>query len=529
MKMNTSKIKLVNSYKLGTIFIFTLVMFIGLSLLQAVPVEAAGTPIYVNADTGDDDYNGTTPETAVKTIAKGIELVDEGGTVYVAAGTYNIAEMGGPNYEPISINKPLTLKGDGSASTILDATGFTSGHCDVVWIRASNVTIEGFTVKNGSFGIRVNNPNSPISDLCFKDMIIESNTATGVVFDGATTVIDVKFENVKVIGNGTGGDGRGIYLAPQVTAANFTLKDTECSENKREGFHVQAILLNGLTITGGKFNYNTGTTNYYGSGITLERTTNAVINGIEAIGNGSVYPSHGVYIKKGSTNVEVKNSTISNSKYGILFNTSNADANNKATKNTISECEVGLADYNGKSNTHNYNNIANCSLVGIEIGEGASDFIDNIVLNFNSITGNTVGVDNKSSNLVDATHNWWGDASGPKHETTNPNGTGNAVSDNVLYYPWYTNASLTKLSNFITLTKTGPANAKQGDVITYTIKYKNEGNFPETNVVITETYPPEVEFVEASPAPDANINNKWTIGDLDPGEERTITVKVRIK
>lgn len=39
---------------------------------------------------------------------------------------------------------------------------------------------------------------------------------------------------------------------------------------------------------------------------------------------------------------------------------------------------------------------------------------------------------------VNATDNWWGNASGPYHSTTNPNGTGNAVSDNVLYEPWLT-------------------------------------------------------------------------------------------
>jgi len=37
---------------------------------------------------------------------------------------------------------------------------------------------------------------------------------------------------------------------------------------------------------------------------------------------------------------------------------------------------------------------------------------------------------------VDATNNWWGDASGPYHEDLNPDGQGSAVSDNVAFSPW---------------------------------------------------------------------------------------------
>jgi hypothetical protein len=39
---------------------------------------------------------------------------------------------------------------------------------------------------------------------------------------------------------------------------------------------------------------------------------------------------------------------------------------------------------------------------------------------------------------VNATYNWWGDPSGPYHPTLNPNGTGDRISDNVLFKPWLT-------------------------------------------------------------------------------------------
>ena len=61
-----------------------------------------------------------------------------------------------------------------------------------------------------------------------------------------------------------------------------------------------------------------------------------------------------------------------------------------------------------------------------------------VTINFNNIAGNDAyGLDNDASGTVDATRNWWGNASGPYNATTNPSGTGNDVSDNVDYSPWW--------------------------------------------------------------------------------------------
>ncbi|MEX0931058.1 MAG: hypothetical protein WDZ68_02055, partial [Candidatus Paceibacterota bacterium] len=46
------------------------------------------------------------------------------------------------------------------------------------------------------------------------------------------------------------------------------------------------------------------------------------------------------------------------------------------------------------------------------------------------------GVFNRTSESIDARHNYWGDPSGPFHYILNPTGTGNGVSDNVLFVPW---------------------------------------------------------------------------------------------
>jgi hypothetical protein len=76
--------------------------------------------------------------------------------------------------------------------------------------------------------------------------------------------------------------------------------------------------------------------------------------------------------------------------------------------------------------------------VMLEETPGSSSYV--IAITDGDISGNTTfGVNNTISAItVDATNNWWGDNSGPYQATTNPVGTGNAVSDYVDYDPWTT-------------------------------------------------------------------------------------------
>jgi len=90
------------------------------------------------------------------------------------------------------------------------------------------------------------------------------------------------------------------------------------------------------------------------------------------------------------------------------------------------------------------NTITGCTY-GVRIREGWSDFTETSInydiagtsINRNDITGNMeYGVYNGVESMVDATLNWWGDASGPSG--VGP-GAGDAVSGNVDFRPWLTN------------------------------------------------------------------------------------------
>jgi hypothetical protein len=60
----------------------------------------------------------------------------------------------------------------------------------------------------------------------------------------------------------------------------------------------------------------------------------------------------------------------------------------------------------------------------------------NLKVHYNNIPQSTTyGINNLSPSTVDARFNWWGNANGPTH-SSNPNGTGGPITDNIDYSPW---------------------------------------------------------------------------------------------
>jgi len=127
----------------------------------------------------------------------------------------------------------------------------------------------------------------------------------------------------------------------------------------------------------------------------------------------------------------IQNNTISNCGHGIAMEYAD---NNTLTGNTIKDNTGAAAiDWHGVAFTADGR--------GVYFDENS---VDNVV-NYNSIVGNhgsDYGLENaNTATTLDATYNWWGDNSGPYDPSLgapdyNPNGTGDAVSDYVMYRPW---------------------------------------------------------------------------------------------
>jgi len=105
------------------------------------------------------------------TIGKAVSAASPGDTIQVAAGTYK---------EDVTIGKPLSLIGAGSALTIIDATGLGNGIVvdGVDNPGLSNVVITGFSVENANFeGILVENSSNVT---IWQNQILKNNVSLNV-------------------------------------------------------------------------------------------------------------------------------------------------------------------------------------------------------------------------------------------------------------------------------------------------------------------------------------------------------------
>jgi hypothetical protein len=116
------------------------------------------------------------------------------------------------------------------------------------------------------------------------------------------------------------------------------------------------------------------------------------------------------------------------------------------TNNTIQNMSAGFYLDICRNVTIQYNKLKG-NAVGINLTELCD--ANSTEIHYNDIAGNTeYGVNNNNgedrftadialpSNWVNATYNWWGSYLGPYHETLNPDGTGDNVTDYVLFEPW---------------------------------------------------------------------------------------------
>ncbi|MDD5371719.1 MAG: hypothetical protein PHQ40_21770 [Anaerolineaceae bacterium] len=210
--------------KLPSLFvksILSAVVFLSLVMGLVIPAQnahAAALTTYVRPGGDNALCNGTVdvdhnvsiePACAVKTIQKGIDLVDDAGTVNVAAGTY---------IEELTIKKAITLLGPNS--TINPNTGARvseavlhpatsgpdpSGKCTVMAnLSASNITIKGFTFDgdnpNLTSGIQIGSADvdaceiilgdgtlgANFGDITVENNVLKNSTYTGIDFSNYT-------------------------------------------------------------------------------------------------------------------------------------------------------------------------------------------------------------------------------------------------------------------------------------------------------------------------------------------------------
>jgi len=282
-----------------------------------------------------DDYN---------TIQEGINNAHPGDTIFVRSGIYK---------ENIIVNKEnLQIIGENKYHTILDGDKKTH----VIDIVSSNVTVKGFTIKNGW------NKNEYLWDI---------------------SGVKINASNIKIINNVITSNRLGITT---ITGTyNHTITDNEFIDD-------------GLLF--GNYVYN----NYMSLKDYLHTVENNTVNGkplfyIKNQKDFAIPPNAGQVILVNCTNITVKNLDIKNTDFPIILT---GCKNCLVENNKIDEIDGELILFLSENNTIKNNTVSN-GLHGICLDYGSKN---NIVEN-NTVTNNWVGISSltkTSNNLIRGNH-----------------------------------------------------------------------------------------------------------------------------
>ncbi len=345
----------------------------------------------------DDDSEQTGSATRIQ---EGIDLA-VGSTVYVMDGVYGADPVTG--VAAYITHDGMSLIGESEDGTIIDGSIGGVGTSGAYWPKGVHVAAGGVTVRNLTVsGFSGDAVNSNGYGVLFRDYAHDT-AAEGYVFHDGCTLEDVTVSECY----------SSVYA---LVFTNLTVSGCSVSDSASDGIFI-ARECDGANVTG-----------------------NEVVNS----GNQGIWVGYDWTATGPSDNVSICDNRVDGAmESGIAFVASDGAVieRNNITNAAGDGWSVGaLSLKDGPSNvTARYNVIHGNDgswngFSGVGHGIGVDGTPSNIVLTDNSVFGNSGdGCHNYSSVDVDATHTWWGDASGPAG--VGP-GTGDEVSSHVLYDPW---------------------------------------------------------------------------------------------
>jgi len=276
-----------------------------------------------------------------RTIQGAIDVAIDGDTLWVKAGTY---------YEQPRVDKSLTLIGEDKSATIIDGNEAET----VVEIDAYNISVSGFTIQNGDYGVMmIASGGSNISD-----NIIQSNGAVGIY---------IRLSSCNII-NGNKITDNEIYGIELSEAGNNTLRGNNMTGN-RYNFAVKGEYLSDYIQDIDVSNTVNGKPIYYW--VNQEQKQVPADAGYVAVIN--------------SKDIVVKDLELTNNEEGVLFlNTTNSIVKD----NNITNNFDGILLFGSCNNTIESNQVT----INPRVGIGIIDSGNNTIFG-NKVAQNYAGVD----------------------------------------------------------------------------------------------------------------------------------------
>lgn len=361
--------------------------------------------------TGASDANQGSPLGPLATVQMAVNATVENGSVNVASGTYN---------EDVTVGKALSLKGAQAGVDARTRSGSESAVSSFV-VTKSDVTIDGFSLTKA--GNQINVAPSPdtgliLSDLVFQNNIFSGYNSVGVTTNNAGNLLVQKNLFKDVVGAGE---------AMQIRA-NGAFGDAGCSETQvLDNTFVNA------SNEGADINFSctgSGSTDLVVAGNVTSGSTasftafSGVSDGIDVHDNTAtgIQDNSAIYFFGGVTgSVNVSGNTITGGNaYAVSLSSGIYDGSTPHT---------GTFTITGNDLSGNAR--------GISVSPNALGTGGTVVAHNNNLSSNTTaGVYNSTSTTLDASANWWGDASGP---------TGSQYTGDVTVAPWCDVADCTSL------------------------------------------------------------------------------------
>lgn len=306
-----------------------------------------------------------------------------------------------------------------------------TGAGQIIIANSSRVLVKGQNLSNGSYGIIVFHSNN----ITVENNDLSSNKERGIFISSSEniTLINNKLHDIR---------GQGVYISHSF---HNSIKNNDLYQTRDEGIYLfQSEFVSILNNT-----FDAYSRTY----IHLFQSSNNVIKGNSIRGGGPI----GIGLQNSDDNELINNTIYWVFSNGLYLKGSD---NNNITGNKVLTSRSALHSDGSSYNDVFYNYLCNATY-----GYYMDDSEGNRILN-NTICNNTYGIKadgNSEHNKVNfnkiynnenygfyaskgnnASYNWWGHPTGPKHYS-NSGGSGDRGSNNLDIMPWLTTPTEVKL------------------------------------------------------------------------------------